>query len=146
QNWALVVIVLNAVWIGIDEDHNHKGSGIPLAVFDVGEHIFGFCFTFEILIRILAYRKKADFFNDKHLRLWNIFDLCLVVMMIIEIWVLLILDADASTLGSLSVLRLLRLLRITRVFRMVPELGMMVKSMAAAARSVSSTLAIILAL
>ncbi|KAF4674957.1 hypothetical protein FOL46_003403 [Perkinsus olseni] len=137
QNWALVVIVLNAVWIGIDEDHNYKGSGIPLVVFDVGEHIFGFCFTFEILVRILAYRKKADFFNDKHLRLWNIFDLCLVVMMVIEIWVLLILDADASTLGSLSVLRLLRLLRITRVFRMVPELGMMVKSMAAAARPMS---------
>ncbi|EEQ98642.1 conserved hypothetical protein [Perkinsus marinus ATCC 50983] len=146
QNWALVVIVLNAVWIGIDEDHNFPDSGMPLVVFDVGEHIFGFCFTFEILVRIFAYRNKMDFFNDKHLRFWNLFDLCLVVMMIIEIWVLPIVDADTSTLGSLSVLRLLRLLRITRVFRMVPELGMMVKSMAAAARSVSSTLAIILAL
>ncbi|KAF4674351.1 hypothetical protein FOL47_009373 [Perkinsus chesapeaki] len=146
QNWALVVIVLNAVWIGIDQDHNHAGSNIPLVVFDVGEHIFGFCFTFEILVRILAYKSKMDFFKDKVLRFWNIFDLCLVLMMVVEIWVLLLLHVDASTLGSLSVLRLLRLLRITRVFRMVPELGMMVKSMAAAARSVSSTLAIILAL
>merc|ERR1719487_2909281 len=55
--------------------------------------------------------------------------------MIMETWIL-----REGGLSQFSMLRLLRLLRISRVFRMVPELGMMVKSMVAAARSVSSTL------
>merc|ERR1719443_1395592 len=41
---------------------------------------------------------------------------------------------------DVSILRLLRLLRLSRILHMVPELGMMVTSLIAAARSVSSTL------
>eukprot|EP00747_Dinoflagellata_sp_TGD_P015993 gnl/TRDRNA2_/TRDRNA2_124774_c1_seq1.p1 gnl/TRDRNA2_/TRDRNA2_124774_c1~~gnl/TRDRNA2_/TRDRNA2_124774_c1_seq1.p1 ORF type:complete len:456 (+),score=93.72 gnl/TRDRNA2_/TRDRNA2_124774_c1_seq1:73-1368(+) len=46
---------------------------------------------------------------------------------------------NAPDLPGFSMLRLLRLLRISRVLRMVPELLMMVKSLAAAIRSVSMT-------
>merc|ERR1719443_694252 len=62
--------------------------------------------------------------------------------MILETWVLAFL-ASGMSMNQLTLLRMLRmsrLMRISRIFRMVPELGMMVKSMAAAARSVSSTL------
>ena len=56
--------------------------------------------------------------------------------MVIENWLLSWMISDPEgAMSSLSALRLLRLLRISRIFRMVPELGMMVKSMAAAARS-----------
>eukprot|EP00746_Dinoflagellata_sp_MGD_P045234 gnl/MRDRNA2_/MRDRNA2_210839_c0_seq1.p2 gnl/MRDRNA2_/MRDRNA2_210839_c0~~gnl/MRDRNA2_/MRDRNA2_210839_c0_seq1.p2 ORF type:complete len:389 (-),score=61.51 gnl/MRDRNA2_/MRDRNA2_210839_c0_seq1:375-1421(-) len=59
--------------------------------------------------------------------------------MIVETWVLPMLFSASGSFSQLSTLRLLRLLRISRIFRMVPELGMMVKSMIAAVRSVSST-------
>jgi hypothetical protein len=73
---------------------------------------------------------------------WNVFDLVLVLLMILETWVLALLKSGMSMnqLTLLRMLRMSRLMRISRIFRMVPELGMMVKSMAAAARSVSSAL------
>lgn len=80
-----------------------------------------------------------QFFTDPKQKKWNVFDLALVMLMIMECWILAAVKTNAN-LNQLALLRLLRLLRISRIFRMVPELGMMVKSMAAAARSVSSTL------
>merc|ERR1740129_1816048 len=80
------------------------------------------------------------FLLDPRLRLWNLFDLALVLLMIVDCWVLTYLvEVEAQQLQLLSGLRLLRLLRISRILRMVPELGMMVKSMFAALRSVTST-------
>lgn len=80
------------------------------------------------------------FFTDPDMKIWNIFDLVLVAIMFIEVTVLSWLNMGGSDLKMFSTMRLLRLLRISRIFRMVPELGMMVKSMGAAARSVSSTM------
>ncbi|KAK3273196.1 hypothetical protein CYMTET_18553 [Cymbomonas tetramitiformis] len=141
EMFGLVVILLNASWIGIDLDYNpdqNSGSEAPKDLFVAVENIFCFLFTFELGVRVLAYRQPTYFFTDPVLRNWNLFDFTLVSMMIIETWVL-ALVGGAADLSSLSILRLLRLLRISRVFRLVPELGMMVKSMAAAVRSVSST-------
>lgn len=59
--------------------------------------------------------------------------------MVIENWVL-VWFIDEGQLSSLSVLRLVRLCRIARLIRLIPELGVMVKSMFAAARSVSSSM------
>jgi len=139
DNLALIVIVLNALWIGVEVDAN-DGDG-DQTVFDVVEHIFCTLFTLEILIRLFSYKKIKFFFTDQELYFWNIFDLFLVLLMVVENWILRWVIADEEgAMSSLSALRLLRLLRISRIFRMVPELGMMVKSMAAAARSVSSTM------
>jgi hypothetical protein len=60
--------------------------------------------------------------------------------MIVDTWVLTyVIKSDAGGMSALSTMRLARLLRISRIFRLVPELGMMVKSMLAAVRSVFST-------
>lgn len=149
---ALTVIVLNACWIGVDLDYNPQNlesdqdESMPAGVFFVVENIFCFCFTSEIIVRLLAYLRISYFFTDPKLKYWNVFDLVLVLLMVVETWILVLADADLGELGVLSILRLMRLLRISRVFRMVPELGMMVKSMAAAARSVSSTFVLIIGL
>lgn len=146
ETWALCVIVLNASWIGVDVDYNpanNDDSTVPADVFTGVENFFCVCFTSEIIVRVLAYRKLGYFFTDPVLKYWNLFDLTLVLMMVVETWVLAAAKVEIE-LGSLSILRLLRLLRISRVFRMVPELGMMVKSMAAAIRSVSSTFVLII--
>ncbi|CAD7960633.1 unnamed protein product [Amoebophrya sp. A120] len=142
ENFALLVIVLNALWIGVEVDINDGTKDAPPEeLFVVVENVFCVLFTAEIFVRLMSYKKALFFCTDKELRFWNIFDLLLVLLMVIENWILSwAMGDEEGAMSSLSALRLLRLLRISRIFRMVPELGMMVKSMAAAARSVSSTM------
>mmetsp|Transcript_19092 Transcript_19092/g.44636 ORF Transcript_19092/g.44636 Transcript_19092/m.44636 type:complete len:655 (+) Transcript_19092:150-2114(+) len=146
ENTALVLILSNAIWIGVDVNYNVKDTDsqtrdVPKEFFQVGESLFCLAFIVEMTLRILAYEPRVAFFTDHKHSKWNIFDFALVVLMIIETWIL----AYAFDLEEnddfrfLSSLRLLRLLRISRVFRLVPELGIMVKSLMAAVRSVSST-------
>lgn len=138
----LIVICLNAAWIGVDVDWNDDSSPVPQTFFIVGENLFCALFTLELIVRFLAYPRKIHFFTDPDMWKANMFDLILVGLMILEVWILAPLDAssDLDQLTVVRLLRLLRLLRISRIFRMVPELGMMVKNMAKAARSVSTTL------
>lgn len=143
EKFVLLVIVLNAAWIGVDIDWNdNPESQIPDIGFKVVENLFCVVFTVELLLRVLAYRNKMHFWTDRRMWRWNVFDLFLVLLMILETWVLALLQSGMSMnqLTLLRMLRMSRLMRISRIFRMVPELGMMVKSMAAAARSVSSAL------
>mmetsp|Transcript_66841 Transcript_66841/g.105736 ORF Transcript_66841/g.105736 Transcript_66841/m.105736 type:complete len:699 (+) Transcript_66841:89-2185(+) len=140
ENSAICLIVLNAIWIGVDVDMNRPSSGIPKSFFEVGEIVFCVLFTGELLIRFLAYKHKEQFFKDPDMKNWNIFDTVLVSSMVLDTVVLTyVLQADGNQLRFMSTLRLLRLLRITRIFRMLPELGMMVKSLFAAVRSVGAT-------
>lgn len=138
----LTVICANAAWIGFDVDWNDTVSPVPSPVFVVGENVFCFLFTVELLMRFFAYNKKIDFFIESEAWKSNVFDLFLVSLMILEVWILapLATTAHMNQFMVVRLLRLLRLLRISRIFRMVPELGMMVRNMAQAARSVSSTL------
>eukprot|EP00746_Dinoflagellata_sp_MGD_P018117 gnl/MRDRNA2_/MRDRNA2_141993_c0_seq1.p1 gnl/MRDRNA2_/MRDRNA2_141993_c0~~gnl/MRDRNA2_/MRDRNA2_141993_c0_seq1.p1 ORF type:complete len:607 (-),score=114.84 gnl/MRDRNA2_/MRDRNA2_141993_c0_seq1:61-1881(-) len=147
DNSVLVVIISNAIWIGVDVDWNHEGSVIPKMVFRMGENIFTFLFSVEIVIHILAYYRRLDFFwGDRKMRIWNWFDTILVVIMVCENWALPLVLGSNSGVAALSSLRLLRLLRISRIFRIIPELGMMVKSMLGAVRGVSSTFLLAIAI
>lgn len=145
ENTALVVIIANAAWIGIDLDWNNPGTNeLP---FIIGENVFCCIFTLELITKWFGYVPKSAFLFDRggdggscRFMGWNLFDLFLVLLMIVETWIVAPLMTGDTGMNQLSTLRLLRLLRISRVFRLVPELGMMVKSMGAAARSVSSTL------
>jgi len=134
---TMLLIIVNSLWIGFELDY--KATYSP-KVFDFGEIIFSVLFSLELLIRFFAYPKKVLFFTEPVHWRWNVFDLILVFMMNLECWVLgYILRLNMDQLAMFSTLRLLRLLRMTRLFRIIPELGMMVKSLIAALRSVSST-------
>jgi len=144
------MIIFNAVWISIDVDMNQAdpdiGGKIPgLTTFQVFEWVFVSWFTVEIIIRFFAYHHKKNFFAVKPMRFWNIFDSLLVIIMWVEA-IISLLNLNVDGLAALSVLRLLRLLRVTRIFRLIPELAMLVTSMVQAARSVSATFVLILAL
>merc|ERR1719379_576699 len=99
-------------------------------------------FTFEVIVRFLSYTRKCSCFCDG----WFVFDSFLVFCMILETWVMKIVEAaaggggGAAILSNFSALRLLRLLRLTRMVRImqaVPELMMLVKVMVSATKSVS---------
>eukprot|EP00931_Biecheleriopsis_adriatica_P115140 TRINITY_DN90977_c0_g1_i1.p1 TRINITY_DN90977_c0_g1~~TRINITY_DN90977_c0_g1_i1.p1 ORF type:complete len:634 (+),score=153.24 TRINITY_DN90977_c0_g1_i1:268-1902(+) len=149
DNLTMAVIVFYALWMAIDTDYN---TGTMLAdthpVFITAEQLFCAYFTFELVVRFLAFKVKRNCFRDA----WFVFDFILVTMMVAETWVLapilFFLSSgggqnplqDASILRLARLLRLTRLLRMARLIRMFPELLIMVKAIAAAARSVGFTL------
>lgn len=140
---TLAVIAFNAIWIGIDTDHNNAETLADADThFKIGEHFFCTFFCFEWVIRFLAFAKKRDCLRDG----WFKFDSVLVGLMVLETWIIPIFSEDGDGLGDASMLRLLRLLRLTRMARLmrsVPELVTLLKGMAAATRSVFSTLVLL---
>eukprot|EP00930_Biecheleria_cincta_P021872 TRINITY_DN1607_c0_g1_i2.p1 TRINITY_DN1607_c0_g1~~TRINITY_DN1607_c0_g1_i2.p1 ORF type:complete len:692 (-),score=112.19 TRINITY_DN1607_c0_g1_i2:106-2139(-) len=142
---TMFIIVVYALWMSVDTDLNTGTTmrDTPL-VFIVAEQFFCLYFTTELVIRFLAFQHKLNCLRDA----WFVFDLILVTMMVAETWILnfVLLAADSgegSPLGDMSILRLVRLVRLTRLLRMarllrlLPELLIMVKAIAAATRSVS---------
>eukprot|EP00746_Dinoflagellata_sp_MGD_P005889 gnl/MRDRNA2_/MRDRNA2_111418_c0_seq1.p1 gnl/MRDRNA2_/MRDRNA2_111418_c0~~gnl/MRDRNA2_/MRDRNA2_111418_c0_seq1.p1 ORF type:complete len:622 (+),score=111.43 gnl/MRDRNA2_/MRDRNA2_111418_c0_seq1:130-1995(+) len=140
---VLFLIVTNAAWIGVDVDWNEgpEGALAPM-VFTIVESAFCCLFTLEIILRMLTYTSKIRFFKDPAHWKSNVFDLFLVLLMILEAWILQAFSSGTNLhqFSLIRLLRLMRLLRITRIISIVPELGMMVKSLKDAARSVTSTL------
>lgn len=146
ENTTMLVIVLNALWIGIDTEWNHanleKDGKLPLEPWSIiVENAFCAYFTVELLIRFQAFRDKTKCYMDA----WFVFDSILVTCMIIETWLLPLITViiggggGGSALAALSPFRLLRLLRLTRMARLmrfVPEMMTLVKGIVAAARSV----------
>jgi voltage-gated sodium channel len=139
---TLGMISLNALAIGIGADYNARWV-VPDNLYEgpiffiVIENMFATYFTLEVIIKFLATREKLSCFCDS----WFMFDCCLVTMMVGETWVLPFLGSGGP-LAQLSILRLLRLLRITRmakIMRVVPEMMVIVKGMAASVRTVSMT-------
>ncbi|OLQ09882.1 Voltage-dependent T-type calcium channel subunit alpha-1G [Symbiodinium microadriaticum] len=144
---TMVVIILNALWIGIDTDLNTAELEIESPpFFQVVDNMFCFFFTFEITVRFLAFQNRSDAFKDFSF----CFDLSLVATMVWEVWVttllvLLLTSADNGG-GNLSILRLFRLFRLVRIARVgrlmssCRELVVLVKGIGMGLRSVLSTL------
>lgn len=139
-NFTLVIISLNAIWIGVEIDHNDEALLVDADIgFQLGEHFFCCFFTLEVLIRFCAFKEKKNCLRD----LWFKFDSALVCLMVFETWILPSVGAGGSDLSILSLLRLLRLLRLmrmTRLMRALPEVVTIIKGMLAATRSVSTML------
>lgn len=152
DNLTLLVIALNAVWIGIDTDYNDSPTLLDAhPVFIVGENAFCVYFAVEVFIRFLAFEVKRNGLRDG----WFVFDSSLVFMMVLETWLFnlaiwLFGGGSGAELGNASLLRLVRLLRLTRMARMMrllratPELMILVKGISVAARSVIFTLLLLI--
>eukprot|EP00403_Amphidinium_massartii_P016068 CAMPEP_0178428516 /NCGR_PEP_ID=MMETSP0689_2-20121128/30321_1 /TAXON_ID=160604 /ORGANISM="Amphidinium massartii, Strain CS-259" /LENGTH=749 /DNA_ID=CAMNT_0020050297 /DNA_START=47 /DNA_END=2293 /DNA_ORIENTATION=+ len=137
----MVLILLNAVWIGFEVELEEPGEPKD-AIFSQVNGLFCAAFTLEIVMRILAYKKRTDFFLDPEAWKWNTFDLVLVILMVLETFVaptFLGGEDEVENIQGFSAFRLLRMCRIARLVRNIPELTIMVKSLMAALRSVSMT-------
>lgn len=139
NNISLLVIMLNAIWIGVETDYNHAehlSEADP--GFQAGEHLFCIFFVGELLIRFLAFEEKINSLLDG----WFRFDLLLVIFIVLDTWIL-----GAGGVGNVVILRLFRLLRLTRIVRLmrsVPEIMTIFKGMTASTRSVLTTLFVLL--
>lgn len=146
---TLLIITINAIYIGIDADNN-KADSLLLATapYQICDNLFCIFFTLELLIRFIAFEKKKHFFQDR----WCVFDTFLVVMIVFETWIitstLLLLGSGSAESPSLPTgpLRLLRLLRLTRLFRLLrafPELLVLINGMRCASRAVMGSLMVV---
>lgn len=144
ENTTMGVICCNAIWIGVDTEWNHSaladenGDTPLMPVSTIIENIFCFYFSGELLMRYLAFDQPKDCLFDA----WFVFDSVLVACMILETWIMAVVEiliGQSSEIGPFAALRLLRLLRLARVGRLmkfVPEMAKLVKGMVKAARSV----------
>jgi len=148
---TLGVISFNALWISIDSDLN-KAALLNEAhpVFQIAEHSFCIYFTFEWLVRFLAFKSKRNCVRDA----WFIFDSALVMMMISETWLISIIvalsgEGASSFTGNTAAFKLVRLVRLARMGRMarllreIPELLVLIKGIWIACRSVFFTLVLL---
>eukprot|EP00931_Biecheleriopsis_adriatica_P021530 TRINITY_DN14061_c0_g1_i1.p1 TRINITY_DN14061_c0_g1~~TRINITY_DN14061_c0_g1_i1.p1 ORF type:complete len:725 (+),score=173.71 TRINITY_DN14061_c0_g1_i1:44-2218(+) len=139
---SMVVIILNVLWIGVDTAINDADLLIeadPVVV--AAENVFCIFFTFEFVVRLLAFEDKRYALKDR----WLIFDGILVAFMVLETWMMYFIMLFGNMKVAVfdpSLIRLLRIFRIskvTRIFRILnalPELMILVKALGVASRSV----------
>lgn len=142
-NTTLAVISLNAVYLGIDADHNKAELLLEADWgFIMCEYLFCIFFVSELVIRFLAFESKLNCLRDG----WFKFDSFLVILMVMETCVLpfvmplLSSGSKPPPTGPLRLLRLLRLSRLVRLMRSLPELVIIIKGMVVAFRAVGSSL------
>lgn len=149
---TLCMIAINGVWIAVDSDYNGAPTLLQAdPLFQVVDHTFCAYFVFEWSVRFGAFRTKLSGLRDS----WFVFDSVLACTMVLDTWLLTIVfammpgDSDRGGAGNTSALKLLRLFRLTRIARMakllraVPELMVLIKGLAVAARSVFCTLVLL---
>ncbi len=120
QNAILVVIVINAVIIGMETSPALMGSyGPALVLLDT---IALGIFIVEILMKLFVYR--FSFFKDG----WNVFDFTIVAVALLP------------TGGNLSVLRALRILRALRLISAMPKMRKVVQGLFAAIPSMGTVI------
>lgn len=149
ENATLGVIVVNAIWIWIDTDHN-TGDKIFLypwyhAIFLSADCLFFGYFSLELIIRFMAFKRKCDCLKDG----WFVFDTTLVTLYAFDPFTIALIvhiqggELDLPT-AVLRLFRLARLSRLVRMLRSLPELMIMIKGMLTAAASVGYTLGLLL--
>eukprot|EP00930_Biecheleria_cincta_P011695 TRINITY_DN11473_c0_g1_i1.p1 TRINITY_DN11473_c0_g1~~TRINITY_DN11473_c0_g1_i1.p1 ORF type:complete len:752 (+),score=177.62 TRINITY_DN11473_c0_g1_i1:36-2258(+) len=149
---TMLVITVNAIWIGIDLNFNPEELLVNAhPIFIVMENLFCIYFLTEIIIRFGAYRSKCTPLGDK----WFLFDFALVFAMVLETWIMFVIMAatgsssaifDASALRVLRLFRLTRVARVAKIVRALPEIMILIRGIGVAARSVFFTVCLLMLL
>eukprot|EP00931_Biecheleriopsis_adriatica_P114866 TRINITY_DN9074_c0_g1_i8.p1 TRINITY_DN9074_c0_g1~~TRINITY_DN9074_c0_g1_i8.p1 ORF type:complete len:722 (+),score=134.13 TRINITY_DN9074_c0_g1_i8:28-2166(+) len=118
-----VLIILNAVQIGVETDWNMKQAGQEqLPVFAYLDVTFSFLFLIELSLRLC--KDRLSFLSWHHKSFgWNVLDFFLCVTSVIEFVVqfqeLSGAVGDMMDFGHLRMMRMARLTRILRIFKVV---------------------------
>jgi len=142
---TFIVIISNTLWMAIDTDNN-KAAILCNAppVYQIADNLFCAFFSFEIIVRFLAFRRKCEAFHDTMF----VLDMFLVSLMAWETWIQVALYLSmggssptpgmrgASVFRVFRILRLMRVARVARLFRSMPEMMILVNGMIMACRSV----------
>lgn len=144
-NFTVGVVTINAVYIGFDSDYNNSTNIYNAdAIFQVFSQFFCLYFTWELVVRFLAFENKHNCYKDG----WFKFDVFLVSTMILDTWILM---PALSFLGGvvqiptqpLRMLRLFKLTRMARLMKAFPELVTMIKGLVRSMRAISSSMILV---
>ncbi len=123
-HFILVVIIINAVTLGLETDRDIRTyAGDWLYLFD---KIAVAIFTVELALKFYAQRR--DFFKDG----WNIFDTVIVSVAYLPVG------------GGFAVLRALRILRVLRLLSVVPRMRQVVNGLISAVPAMGSVILLLL--
>jgi len=117
QNLILLLIVLNAIMIGIDTFE--LSTELKTAI-DIADTIVLYIFIVELFIRLVAHGSK--FFNDG----WNNFDFVIIIISL------------APSSGAFNVFRVFRVFRALRLVSSMPEMQRMVEAMIRSLRGIAA--------
>jgi hypothetical protein len=142
-NFTVFVVIFNAIYIGVDSDHNDAQNIYDADfAFQACSQFFCFYFTFEVVVRFLAFEHKHDCLKDG----WFKFDAFLVVTMIMDTWMLMpalkLVSGDGGVKIPTQPLRMLRLFKLSRMARLMkafPELVTMIKGLFRSLRAIASS-------
>jgi len=145
---SALVIIISTLLIGIETQTlsslSQRGSGSDqlLSVLSAANYALTLMFAVEVFARVYAFR-LSYFVKD---RVWNCFDIVILLLALVEIALELIVKVVSSgnrnLFGNggmakmLRLFRLTRLLRIVRTFRQLKPLRVLVHSIASASKSV----------
>lgn len=110
-----MVILTNTFAMALEADYPDLWIWLPF------NHIFIAFFVVELIMRLYTFR--AGFFCDPESRTWNMFDLVIVTMGVIDLWVLqTILNSNGTKISKfVTTMRVVRILRILRVLRLLKQ-------------------------
>jgi len=145
-NVSLFMVVFSSIWIGVEVDRD-EGT----IVFQIAAHSFCVFFLGELVVRLLAFRRKRDVIGNPFLRIQFGFDAILALLVLIDTWVVpamvgitkFVPDSNARFLLVFRLLRILRVLRVIRVVRQVPELLLIIKGVIMAFRPIIVVMSLI---
>ncbi|CAJ1409644.1 unnamed protein product [Effrenium voratum] len=116
---AACLIAVNSVLMGFEVQYTSSSSE-PSPVFLAGSIFFGVWFIVEVAIRFQA-NGFYTFFTSED-RWWNICDLFLVGVSVLDV-ILLLVGFASTALSSIRVLKMIRVVRLFRVFRFFRQLA-----------------------
>lgn len=124
QNFITIVIVVNAITLGLETSEYMMNNFGPLLIFI--DRLALNIFIIEILLKLYVFR--FSFFKQG----WNIFDFIIVGIALLP------------SSGTLSVLRALRILRVLRLFSIVPKLRSVINALLDAIPGMFSIIGVLL--
>ena len=120
-----MVILVNAATIGAETQYGAMQETLPQSLETVSQ-LCSFYFLLELVLRIGAH--KVNWCADPDMRLWNLFDLLLVTMSLIDFMIVRLLQNTAgfTEVKLLKTLRIMRVFRVFRFFRQLTQLALMI--------------------
>lgn len=126
DNLVGLLVVANAICIGLETDFQAQNPGQRMPAYLRGFEIF-FCVTFSLDLIVRIGSNPFRFFDSKLSAFgWNIFDLCVVGLQLVD--QLGHSGLMAAELSLLRALRLVRIIRLLRVVRFFEELRLLITS------------------
>lgn len=127
-----MVIFIHGIYIGLQtEIMVGRSSEEPDKFFEVSEIAFCMFFTVELTARLLAYRCEFFTNDDKG---WNVFELIIVVLQLVELLLLLVAVRIGISFGIIRFIRLMRIVRLARALRLITQLRVLVSCIAASVK------------